>query len=107
MKDIIKLCNKEKPVILIGGISGSGKTTIGNAMLNQLELDHSIGTGWVREILTTQLKKDNYPELFTHSFRPITDITPYENFIKGAKSLAPAVMACIKRTKVRRHIINY
>jgi len=99
LKDIIKLCKEEKPVILIGGISGSGKTTIGNAMLKQLELDHSIGTGWIREILTTQLKKENYPELFTHSFRPITDITPYENFSKGAKSLAPAVMACIKRAK--------
>ena len=99
MEDIIKLCKEEKPVILIGGISGSGKTTIGNAMLKHLELDHSIGTGWIRQILITQLKKEYYPELYTHSFRPITDITPFENFTKGSNSIAPAVEACLKRAK--------
>ena len=99
MGDLIKLFKKEKPLILIGGISGAGKTTVGNALLTNLELDHSIGTGWIRQILTTQLKKENYPELFTHSFQPITDITPFENFTNGSNSIAPAVEACLKRAK--------
>jgi len=94
-----KICKENKPIILIGGISGSGKTTIGNTLLNLLAIDHSIGTGWIREILTTQLNKEDYPELFTHSFRPITNITPFENFCSGTKSLLPAVKACIKRAR--------
>lgn len=96
---IKKVCKEKKPIILIGGISGSGKTTIGNTLLHLLAIDHSIGTGWIREILTTQLKKEDYPELFTHSFRPITNITPFENFCKGTISLLPAVKACIKRAR--------
>ena len=99
LEDLIKIFKEEKPLILIGGISGAGKTTVGNALLTNLELDHSIGTGWIRQILTTQLKKEYYPELFTHSFRPITDITPFENFIKGSNSIAPAIEACLKRAK--------
>ena len=89
----------KKPIILIGGISGSGKTTMGNILLHSLEIDHSIGTGWIREILTTQLKKEDYPELFTHSYRPITNITPFENFCRGTKSLLPSIKACIKRAR--------
>jgi len=90
---------REKPIILIGGISGSGKTTMGNTLLHSLGIDHSIGTGWIREIMTTQLKKEDFPELFTHSFRPITNIKPFENFCRGTKSLLPSVKACIKRAR--------
>lgn len=89
----------KKPIILIGGISGSGKTTMGNILLHSLEIDHSIGTGWIRAILTTQLKKEDYPELFTHSFRPITNITPFENFCRSTKSILPSIKACIKRAR--------
>ena len=98
-KALKKICKENKPIILIGGISGSGKTTMGNVLLHSLEIDHSIGTGWIREILTTQLKKEDYPELFTHSYRPITNITPFENFCRGTKSLLPSIKACIKRAR--------
>ena len=94
-----QIFKREKPIILIGGISGSGKTTMGNVLLHSLGIDHSIGIGWIREILTTQLNKEDYPELFTHSFRPITNITPFENFCRCTKSLLPSVKACIKRAR--------
>ena len=94
-----QIFKREKPIILIGGISGSGKTTMGNVLLHSLGIDHSIGTGWIREILTTQLNKEDYPELYTHSFRPITNITPFENFCRGTKSLLPSVKICIKRAR--------
>ena len=98
-KTLKKICKEKKPIILIGGISSSGKTTMGNVLLYSLGIDHSIGTGWIREILTTQLNKEDYPELFTHSFRPITNVTPFENFCSGTKLLLPSVKACIKRAK--------
>lgn len=97
LKDILK---EKKPIILIGGVAGTGKTTMGNLLLSSLGLDHSIGTGWIREIYSINLDKEKYPELFTHSFRPIKrGITPVENFRRGAKSLLPAIEACVKRAR--------
>lgn len=97
--EIKEICQKKKPVILIGGVSGSGKTTMGNLLLHTLELNHSIGTGWMREILSTVLSKEQYPELFSYSFRPKTEITPFANFYKGGIAMKPSVEACIKRAK--------
>ena len=96
LKEIIK---EKKPIILIGGTSGTGKTTIGNILLNELSIDHSIGTGWIREITSVWIDKEKYPELFTHSFRPTTDLTPFEHFCEGTKSLLPSIKACIERAR--------
>ncbi len=97
LKEIFK---EKKSIILLGGVAGTGKTMMGNLLLNSLELDHSIGTGWIREVYSINLDKKKYPELFTHSFRPIKKrITPVENFRRGTKSLLPAIEACVKRAR--------
>lgn len=99
-KKLEKIIKEEKPIILLGGTSGTGKSTLGNYLLNKLNLDHSLGTGWIREIAAQNLDKEDYPSLFTHSFRPLDkDLNPFENFCQGTKELLPYVKACINRAK--------
>ena len=94
------LFKEKKPIIIIGGVAGSGKTTAGNFLLHELELDHKIGTGWIREILaSTTTKKKNY-ELFVHSFKPVNEReSPFEHFTKVSKVILPAIEKCIDRAK--------
>lgn len=58
-----------KPVILIGGVAGTGKTTLSNLLLQELNIDHKIGLGWIRATLCTLLGKEKYPELYDYSFK--------------------------------------
>ncbi len=94
------LFKQHKPIIIIGGVAGSGKTTIGNYLLYNLDLDHSIGTGWIREIAASKTNKEKDPELFSHSFRPVgKNITPFEQFKASAMAVLPSVEACILRAR--------
>jgi 2-phosphoglycerate kinase len=43
-----------KPVILIGGAPGTGKTSLASRPLGALDLDHRIGTGFVRAIVAVE-----------------------------------------------------
>ena len=58
--------NNIKPVILIGGVSGVGKTTVGNLVAQKMNLDHHLGAGWIRECLRAVLNNKEYPELFNY-----------------------------------------
>ncbi len=57
------------PIILIGGVAGTGKTTLSNILLQELNINHKIGLGWIRETLCSVLSKEKYPELFDYSFK--------------------------------------
>ncbi len=90
----------EKPIIIIGGVAGSGKTTTGNMLLHEFELDHRIGTGWIREIVASKTTQEQEPALFVHSFRPLDAITPpFEHFTSASKAILPSVEACIRRAR--------
>lgn len=99
--DRLKLLFKDKkPVIILGGVAGSGKTTVGNFLVHKLELDHKIGTGWIREILCSTTNKERDPELFTYSFRSSNKNTsPIEHFNKLSKIILPAIEKCIDRAR--------
>jgi 2-phosphoglycerate kinase len=88
----------QKPIVLIGGVSGTGKTTLSNALLNKLNFDHKIGLGWIRETLCTILSEKDAPELFDYSFKTsnINDLKQYFIF-KQSEYHKPAIEACIKR----------
>ena len=47
MQDFMEL----KPVILIGGSTGVGKTTLSKKLSELYDFEHRIGTGFIREVL--------------------------------------------------------
>ena len=87
-----------KPIVLIGGVAGTGKTTISNLLLQKLKIDHKIGLGWIRETLCTLLNENDYPELYDYSYKTndINDINKYYIF-KQTEYHKSAIEACINR----------
>jgi len=87
-----------KPIILIGGISGIGKTTVGNLVAQKMNLDHHLGGGWIREALRAVMDKKDYPELFNYTFQiSVEGQTPFENLYRQSVYIKPAVERCISR----------
>jgi 2-phosphoglycerate kinase len=85
-----------KPIILIGGTAGTGKTTLASELSWRLGLDHRIGTGFIREIVKSQHRKEDCLELHGFTFR---SQQPVANIIAQAQRLRPAVLACIERAR--------
>ena len=87
-----------KPIILIGGVAGTGKTTLSNLLLQELNIDHKIGLGWIRETLCTVLKKEEYPELFGYSFQT-ADMNNIKSYYVFNQTMyhKQAIEACINR----------
>src|SRR5437660_11061502 len=83
-----------KPIILIGGTAGTGKTTLASQLSWRLGLDHRIGTGFIREIVKAQHRKEDCPELHGFTFRAEQ---PIAKIVAQAKRLQPAIMACVER----------
>ena len=90
--------NITKPIVLIGGVAGTGKTTIANLLLHLLNIDHKIGLGWIRETLRTLLTENEYPELFDYSFKTskTKDSEKYYIF-KQTEYHKQSIEACIDR----------
>jgi 2-phosphoglycerate kinase len=85
-----------KPIILIGGTAGTGKTTLASELSWRLGLDHRIGTGFIREIVKSQHRKEDCLELHGFTFR---SEQPIANIVAQAQRLRPAVIACIERAR--------
>jgi 2-phosphoglycerate kinase len=88
--------NIAKPIILIGGTAGTGKTTLASELSWRLGLDHRIGTGFIREIVKSQHCKEDCPELHGFTFR---SQQPVANILAQAERLRPAIIACIERAR--------
>ncbi len=85
-----------KPIILIGGTAGTGKTTLASELSWRLGLDHRIGTGFIREIVKSQFRKEDCLELHGFTFRAEQ---PVANIVAQAERLRPAIVACIERAR--------
>jgi 2-phosphoglycerate kinase len=85
-----------KPIILIGGTAGTGKTTLASELSWRLSLDHRIGTGFIREIVKSQHRKEDCLELHGFTFRAER---PVANIVAQAHRLRPAIIACIERAR--------
>jgi 2-phosphoglycerate kinase len=58
-----------RPLILvIGGTTGCGKSTIATALADQLGIVRMQSTDLLREVMRTMLSSDQYPELYTSSY---------------------------------------
>jgi 2-phosphoglycerate kinase len=88
--------NITKPIILIGGTAGTGKTTLASELSWRLGLDHRIGTGFIREIVKSQHRKEDCLELHGFTFR---SQQPVANIAAQAQRLRPAIIACIERAR--------
>lgn len=86
-----------KPIILIGGASGTGKTSLGSALRSKFDIDHSLGTGFIRAVIQSETTKAQEPLLFT---RTSQSEDPIMNLKVQAKRLKRAVLRCINRARV-------
>ena len=85
----------DKPVVLIGGTAGTGKTSLANRLLCACDLDHRLGTGFIRAIvLSEQRPSDGFL-----SQRTFQSSEPTELVRRQAIRLKPAISACIQRAR--------
>ena len=94
-------------MVLLGGVSGVGKTTIGNLLVRDLGLSHHISTGFIRSAITHLLDEPNARLLGKHTYDAYEALPDYGNgsrspLLEGAARqatiLKPAIEACIRRS---------
>jgi 2-phosphoglycerate kinase len=81
-----------RPLILvIGGTTGCGKSTIATALADQLGIVRMQSTDLLREVMRTMLSSDQYPELYTSSYDAWRQLlrdeenTPLETVAQGVE----------------------
>ena len=90
-----------KPIVFIGGAPGTGKSTLANLLLYRLDLDHRIGTGFIRAILQSEASKDDEPQLFSSTFESDDPTTR----VMWQAHRMPSRGCCVRGSSpTRRHI---
>jgi 2-phosphoglycerate kinase len=85
-----------KPVVLVGGTAGTGKSSLANRLCAELGIDHRIGTGFIRAMVCSETTPERDPELFSFTFRAAD---PVAHIRIQAERLLPAVSACVERAR--------
>jgi 2-phosphoglycerate kinase len=83
-------------IVLIAGTAGCGKTTLANRLAARLDLDHRIGTGFIRAVLQSQTSVSAEPDLFLRSYEAQDAVAHLQ---VQARRLRPAVLACVERAR--------
>ncbi|MBI3246001.1 MAG: hypothetical protein HYZ50_05800 [Deltaproteobacteria bacterium] len=85
-----------KPIILVGGTAGTGKSTLARELGFSLQIDHRLGTGFIREVLRSETTPAKDPELFSFTFR---SDNPIKTLVAQAQRVRPAILSCIQRAR--------
>jgi 2-phosphoglycerate kinase len=85
-----------KPIVLIGGTAGTGKSTLAQELSWEMRFDHRLGTGFIREVAKSYHSAATAPELYSFTFRAEN---PIEHLVAQARILKPAIDSCIARAR--------
>ncbi|MFZ0256954.1 MAG: hypothetical protein WAN46_15215 [Gammaproteobacteria bacterium] len=85
-----------KPIVLIGGASGCGKTTCARELCCAMGFDHRQSTGFIREILREQISRQDCPLFFNHTFQAADPVCA---LVTQSELIQPYVRACIRRAQ--------
>ncbi len=85
-----------KPIVLIGGTAGTGKSTLARELAWEMRFDHRLGTGFIREVAKNYHSPESSPDLYSFTFRAER---PIEHLTAQARILKPAIDGCIARAR--------
>jgi len=80
-------------IILIGGVAGTGKTSLARKLCEEYEIDHRLGTGFIREIVKCE---KGLKTLDCHTYL-ISTMQPYNHLAKQTDLMKESINACIDR----------
>ncbi len=83
----------KQKIILIGGTAGTGKTTVAREAANKYNIQHRIGTGFIREIVKTETKNEC---LCSHTYLT-TNRQAYNHLVDQTNAILKSINACIDR----------
>ena len=83
-------------IILIGGASGVGKSTVSKNISHELNIIHRIGSGFVREIAKSFISEQENPELYQYSFDSAREGGQFSLFLQSEPLFKP-IDACVAR----------
>jgi len=84
-------------IILIGGASGSTKTSTSRDISCEFGIAHRIGSGFVREMAKNFISRSESPSLYEYSYMPINNMTPFQNLYSQSEIIEPMINLSIKR----------
>lgn len=93
-------------IVLIGGAPGTGKTTVSNMLVKELELSHHISTGFIRASIQHLLPPEEANLLKAHAFDAFEHLNPVHGpqnseVLRGvlaqAEILRESIYSCIAR----------
>ena len=85
-------------IILIGGTSGTGKTTIGNLLFEKYNINHRLGSGFIREMLKPFIDIKENPFLYNYSFRcHDNSYHPFQNLFLQSKVMRESMEMAVSR----------
>jgi 2-phosphoglycerate kinase len=95
---------RDPMIVLIGGASGVGTTTIAAEVAHRMGIRHVIGTDVIREVMRKVLPEELFPALFVSSFEAGQTLASYEQedreihgFIQHCEKVVVGVEAIIDR----------